>query len=42
MAKSITMGRWLGRVWGEGDGESLSEKQVKGGFAERVKPERLK
>ncbi len=42
VAKSITMGRWLGHVWVEGDGESLAEKQVKGGFAERVKPERLK
>jgi endonuclease YncB( thermonuclease family) len=42
VAKSITMGRWLGRVWIEGDGESLSEKQVKGGFAEATKPKRLK
>lgn len=42
VAKSITMGRWLAHVWVEGDGESLAEKQVKGGFAERVKPERLK
>lgn len=42
VAKAITMGRWLGRVWVEGDGESLAEKQVKGGFAETKKPERLK
>lgn len=42
VAKAITMGRWLGRVWLEGDGESLSEKQVRSGFAEKVKPERLK
>jgi endonuclease YncB( thermonuclease family) len=42
VAKSITMGRWLGRVWVEGDGESLSEKQVKGGFATKVKREELK
>lgn len=42
IAKSITMGRWLGRVWIVGDGESLAEKQVRGGFAETTKPERLK
>jgi endonuclease YncB( thermonuclease family) len=42
VAKAITMGRWLGRVWLEGDGESLSEKQVREGFAEVTKPERLK
>ncbi len=42
VAKSITMGRWLGNVWVVGDGESLAEKQVKGGFAETNKPERLK
>jgi len=42
VAKAITMGRWLGRVWLEGDGESLSEKQARGGFAEKVKPERVK
>lgn len=42
VAKSITMGRWLGNVWLEGDGESLAEKQVKGGFADRVKPEKVR
>jgi endonuclease YncB( thermonuclease family) len=42
VAKSITMGRWLGTVWLEGDGESLSEKQVRGGFAETTKPEKLR
>jgi endonuclease YncB( thermonuclease family) len=42
VATAITMGRWLGRVWLEGDGESLNEKQVAGGFAERAKPERVK
>ena len=42
VARAITMGRWLGHVWLEGDGESLAEKQVKGGFAEVTKPERLK
>lgn len=42
VAKSITMGRWLAHVWVEGDGESLAEKQVRGGFAETTKPERLK
>ena len=42
VAKAITMGRWLGKVWLEGDGESLSEKQVRGGFAEVTKPERVK
>ncbi len=40
VAKAITMGRWLGRVW-VGDVE-LSEAQVRGGFAETKKPERLK
>jgi endonuclease YncB( thermonuclease family) len=42
VAKSITMGRWLGRVWIEGDGESLNEKQVRGGFATKAKREELK
>jgi endonuclease YncB( thermonuclease family) len=42
LAKAITMGRWLGRVWLKGDGESLSEKQVKGGFATVKKREELK
>jgi endonuclease YncB( thermonuclease family) len=42
VGKAITMGRWLGNVWVEGDGESLSEKQVAGGFAETTKPERVK
>jgi endonuclease YncB( thermonuclease family) len=42
VAKGITLNRWLANVWVEGDGESLAEKQVAGGFAERVKPERLK
>jgi endonuclease YncB( thermonuclease family) len=42
VAKAITMGRWLAHVWVEGDGESLSEKQVAGGFAETTKPERVK
>lgn len=42
VARAITMGRWLGHVWLEGDGESLAEKQVRGGFAEVKKPERLK
>lgn len=42
VAHLITMGRWLGNVWLEGDGESLSEKQVRGGFADKEKPERLK
>jgi endonuclease YncB( thermonuclease family) len=37
----ITLGRWLGHVWLDGDEESLSEKQVRGGFAEKNKPERL-
>jgi endonuclease YncB( thermonuclease family) len=42
VAKAITLNRWLARVWVEGDGESLSEKQVKGGFATKVKREELK
>jgi endonuclease YncB( thermonuclease family) len=42
VAKAITMGRWLGKVWVDGDGESLAEKQVKGGFAETTKPERVR
>jgi endonuclease YncB( thermonuclease family) len=42
VAKSITMGRWLAHVWVVGDGESLAEKQVRGGFAETTKPEKLK
>lgn len=42
VAKSITMGRWLGRVWIPGDGESISEKQVRGGFATKSKREELK
>jgi endonuclease YncB( thermonuclease family) len=42
VAKAITLNRWLANVWIEGDGESLAEKQVKGGFAETTKPERLK
>lgn len=42
VAKSVTMGRFLGRVWIVGDGESLSEKQVSGGFATKAKREELK
>ena len=42
LLKSTTMGRVLGRVWLEGDAESLSEKQVKSGNATKVKREELK
>jgi len=42
LLKSTTMGRVLGRVWLEGDDESLSEKQVKSGNATKVKREELK
>lgn len=42
VAKSITMGRWLGRVWIPGDDESLNEKQVRSGFATKLKREELK
>jgi len=41
LLKSTTMGRVLGRVWLEGDDESLSEKQVKSGNATREKREEL-
>lgn len=41
LLKSTTMGRVLGRVWLEGDDESLSEKQVKSGNATKVKREEL-
>ena len=42
LLKSTTMGRVLGRVWLEGDDESLSEKQVKSGNATREKRAELK
>lgn len=42
LLKSTTMGRVLGRVWLEGDDESLSEKQVKSGNATKVKREELR
>lgn len=42
LLKSTTMGRVLGRVWLEGDEESLSEKQVKAGNATREKRTELK
>jgi len=42
LLKSTTMGRVLGRVWLEGDEESLSEKQVKSGNATREKRAELK
>ena len=42
LLKSTTMGRVLGRVWLEGDDESLSEKQVKAGNATREKRAELK
>lgn len=37
LLKSTTMGRVLGRVWLEGDDESLSEKQVRNGNATKEK-----
>lgn len=40
--RSTTMGRVLGRVWLEGDPESLNEKQVKSGNATKIKREELK
>ena len=42
LLKSTTMGRVLGRVWLEGDDESLSEKQVRSGNATKVKRAELK
>lgn len=43
VAQVWTMGRVLGHVWLADDREeSLSEKQVRAGFAEVVKPERLR
>lgn len=42
VAKAITLGRWLGNVWVEGDEKSLSEQQVDAGFATRQKPEGLR
>jgi len=43
VAQVWTMGRVLGHVWLVDDREeSLSEKQVRAGFAEVVKPERLR
>ena len=42
LLKSTTMGRVLGRVWLEGDAESLSEKQVRSGNATREKRAELK
>lgn len=42
IAKSITMGRVLGHVWVDGDSQSLSERQVGGGYATVAKPEELK
>lgn len=42
VAHLITMGRWLGRVWIDGESKSLSEQQVDAGFATKEKPERLK
>ena len=42
VAEVFTFGRALGRVWLESDpGESLNAKQVRGGFAELVKPGKL-
>jgi endonuclease YncB( thermonuclease family) len=41
VAHLITMGRWLGHVWIEGDAKSLSEQQVESGFATKEKPEKL-
>lgn len=42
LLKATTMGRVLGRVWLEGDVESLNEKQVRAGNATRVKRSELK
>lgn len=42
IAKSITLGRFIGQVWLEGDSKSLSERQVEGCFADQRKPERMK
>ncbi len=42
VSKSITMGRCLGMCGWKAIGESLAEKQVKGGFAEKKKPEKLR
>jgi len=43
LSQVITMGRLLGRVWLADDPtESLSEKQVRGGYATKTKPEYLK
>lgn len=42
VASSITLGRFVGNVWIEGDEKSLSERQVEGCFAELAKPERLR
>lgn len=42
LLRSTTMGRVLGRVWLEGDDESLSEKQVRNGNATKEKREELK
>jgi endonuclease YncB( thermonuclease family) len=41
VAQLITMGRWLGHVWIEGQSKSLSEQQVESGFATKQKPEKL-
>jgi hypothetical protein len=42
VAHLITMGRWLGHVWIDGESKSLSEQQVESGFATKDKPEKLK
>lgn len=41
VSKILTMNRVLGTVWIEGDSESLSQRQVKDGFATKEKREEL-
>lgn len=42
ISKSLTMNRVLGTVWLEGDSVSLSQRQVRDGFATEEKREELK
>jgi endonuclease YncB( thermonuclease family) len=37
VGRSITFGRFLGRIWAPGDDDDVSTQQVKAGYATKIK-----